>query len=211
MLKKPLPARSPHSSQRGSSNGDAVFRSRHAWLFARNFFRHPRMLGSIIPSSRFLINHLINEIDFERSRCIVEYGPGIGNITKELLERMRPDSLLVAIETNEEFVAFLKHQFHDPRLYVLHRSAAEVSRIMRDLQLDCADYIISGIPYSTMPIPLRNNILRESRRVLRPEGAFIIYQFSNAVLPHLQAHFRSIRQEFEPRNVLPARLFYCTK
>ena len=124
---------------------------------------------------------------------------------------MRPDSRLIAIETNEEFVAFLKYQFHDPRLHVLHASAAEVSRIMYDLRLDCADYIISGIPYSTMPISLRNSILRESRQVLHPEGAFIIYQFSNAVLPHLQAHFRSIRQEFEPRNVLPARLFYCMK
>jgi|SRR5215813_10643022 len=211
MLRKPLPARSPVSSQRRSSNGDGVFRSHHAWLFARNFFRHPRMLGSIIPSSRFLINHLITPIHFDRSRCIVEYGPGIGNITKELLERMRPDSRLIAIETNEEFVAFLKYQFHDPRLHVLHASAAEVSRIMYDLRLDCADYIISGIPYSTMPISLRNSILRESRQVLHPEGAFIIYQFSNAVLPHLQAHFRSIRQEFEPRNVLPARLFYCMK
>ena len=169
------------------------------------------MLGSIIPSSRFLVNHLIGEIDFERSRCIVEYGPGIGNITKELLERMRADTSLIAIETNEEFVAFLKRQFHDPRLHVLHASAAEVSRIMCDLQFDSADYIISGIPYSTMAIALRNRILHESRRVLRPEGAFIIYQFSNAVLPHLQAHFSRIRQEFEPRNVLPARLFYCTK
>ena len=169
------------------------------------------MLGSIIPSSRFLVNHLISEVDFQSSRCIVEYGPGIGNITKELLERMRPDCTLIAIETNEEFVAFLNHQFHDPRLNVLHASAAEVSRIMCDLQFDFADYIISGIPYSTMAISLRNRILCESRRVLRPDGALIIYQFSNAVLPHLETHFSRVRQEFEPRNVLPARVFYCTK
>ena len=30
-----------------------------ALLFARNFFRHPRMLGSIVPSSRFLIRELL--------------------------------------------------------------------------------------------------------------------------------------------------------
>jgi len=169
------------------------------------------MLGSIIPSSRFLVHHLIGEIDFYSSRCIVEYGPGIGNITRELLDRMRPDSTLIAIETNEEFVAFLNRHFHDARLNVLHASAAEVSQIMRDLQFDSADYIISGIPYSMMPVPLRNRILLESRRVLHPDGAFIIYQFSNSILPHLKAHFSSVRQEFEPRNVLPARLFYCTK
>ena len=211
MLKKRLLVPWPDLSQKNSLNNGSSFRSHQAWLFARNFFRHPKMLGSIIPSSRFMVNHLISEIDFERSRCIVEYGPGIGNITKELLERMQADSKLIAIETNEEFVSFLNHHFHDPRLRVLHASAAEISRIMCDLQFDSADYIISGIPYSTMAIPLRNRILRESWQVLHPDGAFIIYQFSNAVLPHLQAHFSRVRQEFEPRNVLPARLFYCTK
>ena len=34
-------------------------RSGNALLFARNFFRHPRMLGSIIPSSRFLIKQVL--------------------------------------------------------------------------------------------------------------------------------------------------------
>src|SRR5919204_4562487 len=104
MLKNSSPAHSSHSPHRTSTSNGAPFRSHHAWLFARNFFRHPRMLGSIIPSSRFLVKHLIGEIDFERSRCIVEYGPGIGNITKELLERLRPDGTLIAIETNAEFV-----------------------------------------------------------------------------------------------------------
>jgi phospholipid N-methyltransferase len=211
MVKKSSFADCPPLPHTSPAHNGVLFRTHHAWLFARNFLRHPRMLGSIIPSSRFLVHHLISGIDFQNSRCIIEYGPGIGNITKELLDRMRPDGTLIAIETNDEFVAFLNHQFHDPRLHVLHASAAEVSRIMCDLQFDSADYIISGIPYSTMAIPLRHCILRESRRVLRPEGAFIIYQFSNAVLPHLQAHFSSIRQEFEPRNVFPARLFYCTK
>jgi phospholipid N-methyltransferase len=59
-------------------------------LFARNFFRHPRMLGSIVPSSRFLIKQLLEPINFGRARVIVEYGPGVGVITAELLRHMRP-------------------------------------------------------------------------------------------------------------------------
>jgi len=52
-------------------------------LFVRNFFRHPRMLGSIVPSSRFLIKQLLEPINFGRARVIVEYGPGVGVITAE--------------------------------------------------------------------------------------------------------------------------------
>ena len=46
-------------------------------LFARNFFRHPRMLGSLVPSSRFLIRELLDPIRWERARVIVEYSPGV--------------------------------------------------------------------------------------------------------------------------------------
>jgi phospholipid N-methyltransferase len=65
-------------------------RTGDALLFARNFFRHPRMLGSIVPSSRFLIKELLQPIDWNQARVIVEYGPGVGVITAEILRRMRP-------------------------------------------------------------------------------------------------------------------------
>src|SRR5215472_16266307 len=95
-------------------------------LFARNFFRHPRMLGSIIPSSRFLIRQLLQPVDWAAARVIVEYGPGVGNITAEILTRMRPDALLVVIETNAEFVRFLRASFPDKRLHVAEGSAESV-------------------------------------------------------------------------------------
>src|SRR5215475_13886486 len=77
-------------------------------LFARNFFRHPLMLGSIVPSSRFLIRELLSPVDWTRARVIVEYGPGVGGITAEVLRRMHPDCRLIAIETNKDFVEFLR-------------------------------------------------------------------------------------------------------
>src|SRR5216683_2108277 len=86
-----------------------------ALLFARNFFRHPRMLGSIVPSSRFLIKQLLEPINFGRARVIVEYGPGVGGITTELLRHMRADATLIAIETNPDFVRHLRETLGDKR------------------------------------------------------------------------------------------------
>ena len=85
-------------------------------LFALNFFRHPFMLGSIWPSSR---------LPGRRGAAARRLGagpgdrrirPGVGTITAEILRRMRPDAHLVAIETNEAFVKFLKS--------IVRRSAA---------------------------------------------------------------------------------------
>ncbi len=178
-------------------------------LFARNFFRHPRMLGSIVPSSRFLIRQLLQPVDWSQARVIVEYGPGVGVITSEVLRRMRPDAMLIAIETNPDFVKYLRSSFQDERLQVVEASAESVDEILRRYGHSNASYVISGIPFSTIPAPVRESILLKTCEVLKPGGSFLVYQFSTRVLEDLQRIFRYVRRRFEPLNVLPAHLFFC--
>lgn len=180
-----------------------------ALVFGRNFVKHPQMLGSAIPSSRFLINRLLRHVDWSIAEVIVEYGPGVGVFTTEILRRMRPDATLIVFETNGEFVEFLRRTIDDARLHVIHGSAAEIGKVLAQLGLTHADYIISGIPYSTMPAEIRSAILESSYEALSRRGAFLVYQFSNAARPYLQQVFKSVELDFEPLNILPARLFYC--
>src|SRR6476646_59488 len=109
-----------------SSNN--THRAEETLLFAKNFLQHPRMLGSLIPSSRFLVERLLRKVDWKRARTIVEYGPGVGTITAHILARMSPNTRLVVFEMNEDFVHYLKRSFPDPRLHVLHGSAKNVQR-----------------------------------------------------------------------------------
>jgi len=185
-----------------SRGGDVI-------LFARNFFRHPRMLGSIVPSSRFLIKQLLEPINWARARVIVEYGPGVGGITAEVLRHMRADATLVAIEMNPDFVRYLGEAITDKRLRVVQGSAADVDDILRRFGFLRADYIISGIPFSTIAAPVREQILRKTHDVLEPGGAFLVYQFSTRVLQDLQRVFGYVGRKFQPLNVLPAHLFIC--
>jgi phospholipid N-methyltransferase len=176
-------------------------------LFARNFFKHPLMLGSVIPSSRYLIGHLLRQMDWPRTRVVVEYGPGVGTITSEILRRMPADGTMVAIEMNGEFVEYLQDALPDPRLHVVHGSAEDVAAILTRLGCGPADYVISGIPFSTMPDDVRERILHATRSALRQDGAMLVYQFSGKVWPHLQRVFHDVHRDFEPRNVLPAWVF----
>jgi phospholipid N-methyltransferase len=184
-------------------------RSEQILLFGRNFFKHPKMLGSLIPSSRFLVNHVLAEVDWKRARVFLEYGPGVGTFTTEILRRMRADAVLIAMETNSDFVGFLRRRLRDDRLHVIHGSAADAGAALAELGLGRADYVISGIPYTTMPPDVREAILRTTHAVLDPNGAFLVYQFTRSVLPHLEQVFDSVAVDFEPLNVMPARLFYC--
>jgi phospholipid N-methyltransferase len=186
-------------------------RSEQILLFGRNFVKHPRMLGSLIPSSRFLVDRVLRQVDWARASTIVEYGPGVGTFTGEILRRLRPDASLITIETNRDFVRYLRRTTNDRRLHVVEGSAADVGGILADRRLSHADYVISGIPYSTMPAEVRRAILVATHDVLHREGAFLVYQFTRAVLPHLRDTFALVDQEFEPRNIMPARLFFCRR
>jgi len=121
-----------------------------AIVFARNFFKNPRMLGSVVPSSRFLVEQLLRDIRWSEARVIVEYGPGVGTISAEVLRRMRSDATLLVFEINDEFVRVLTRRFDDPRMRVVHRSAADVVDVLRELGLGPADCVIAGIPFSIM-------------------------------------------------------------
>ena len=185
-------------------------RNGHRLLFARSFFRHPVMLGSVIPSSRFLIREVLDPIHWGRAHVIVEYGPGVGTITGEILERMRTTSTLIAIETNPDFVSYLREAYPDERLRVVQGSAADVKTILQQHGFTNASYIISGIPFSTLPAPLREHILRDTKAALEPGGAFLVYQFSARVLADLKRIFGQVERGFQLLNILPAHLFFCT-
>jgi phospholipid N-methyltransferase len=184
---------------------------RQVRVFALNFIKHPTMLGSLIPSSRFLIRRLLSQIDWRTARVIVEYGPGAGTITAHMLRRMRPDATLVVFEMNDDFAHFLRREFDDSRLHIVHGSAASVRDELARLGFDHVDYIVSGIPFSTMPADVRESILSMSHALLGEHGAFLVYQFSPAVKPYLQQVWSSVEDDWEPLNILPARMYRCTK
>ncbi|HWR16241.1 MAG TPA: rRNA adenine N-6-methyltransferase family protein [Terriglobales bacterium] len=182
-----------------------------AGLFLKNFLRHPLMLGSVIPSSRYLIARVLDRIDWNQTNIVVEYGPGVGTFTRPILDRMAPQAKLLTIELNEEFAELLRADISDHRLHIAHGSAVEVQKWMHFNRLTQADLILSGIPYTVLPADVRQRILTATRDALTPSGSFVVYQYTRAVLPDLQRVFSRVEEEFEPLNILPARVFRCWK
>ena len=180
-------------------------------MFFRQFVKHPGMIGSVIPSSAALVESMLAKVDWQRTRLFVEYGPGVGTFTRPILERMHPDAKLVAIDLNLDFVAWLEAQIDDPRLRVVHGSAADVRRFIAESGHRQADYVLSGIPFSTLPDGVGDLICAETRRALRPGGEFLVYQYSAFVRRLLAAQFDEIVERVEWRNIPPCRMFRALK
>ncbi|KKW93519.1 class I SAM-dependent methyltransferase [Sphingobium chungbukense] len=180
-------------------------------MFFKQFVKHPGMIGSVIPSSASLVDAMLADVDWAHTRLFVEYGPGVGTFTQTILDRMHPDAILLAIDLNLDFVAFLEAQIDDPRLRVVHGSAADVRRFIREAGHRQADFILSGIPFSTLPAGVGEAICAETRSVLRPDGAFLVYQYSAYMRRLLSAQFEEIHERVEWRNIPPCRMFTATK
>lgn len=181
------------------------------WQFLRGFLKHPVMVGSIIPSSRVLIDKMLGPVDWENTRLFVEYGPGVGTFTRPILEHLGEDATLLTIDTNPDFTKYLKRSIDDPRLVAVTGSAADVEKIITDRGFEKADYVVSGLPFSTLPPGVGDAIAEATAKVLRPGGAFLVYQFSPKVRDFIAPHFDRLDRGFEWKNVPPATLFWAWK
>jgi phospholipid N-methyltransferase len=182
-----------------------------AGMFLRGFVKHPVMVGSVIPSSGKLIRKMLGPVDWANTKLFVEYGPGVGTFCRPLLERMAPDAQLIAIDTNPEFIDYLNGTILDSRFSAVHASAADVVQIVADHGHEHADYVLSGLPFSTLPPGVGAKIADATAEVLRPGGAFLVYQFSPKVRDFLAPNFERIDHDMEWWNVPPAQLYWAWK
>jgi phospholipid N-methyltransferase len=179
--------------------------------FLRGFLKHPVMVGSIIPSSRIVIEKMLAPVDWDKTKLFVEYGPGVGTFTRPVLDKLGPDATLLTIDTNPEFTKFLKESIDDERLVTVTGSAADVAKILADRGFGQADYVLSGLPFSTLPTGVGDAIGKATAQVIRPGGAFLVYQFRPKVRDFIKPWFDRIERGFEWINVPPATLFWAYK
>lgn len=180
-------------------------------VFFEGFLKHPVMVGSIIPSSRFTIRKMLAPVNWNECRLFVEYGPGVGTFCRPVLERMRGDATLIVIDTNPLYIDYLRRSIGDSRFIAVHGSAADVEEIVRAHGHDHADYVLSGLPFSTLPDGVGPAIAQATWNVLSPGGAFLVYQFSAKARDFMARHFTRIDQGFELLNILPCQLFWGWK
>ncbi|WP_333839593.1 class I SAM-dependent methyltransferase [Novosphingobium sp.] len=174
-----------------------------AGIFFKGFVKHPVMVGAIVPSSRRTIERVLSKVDWEACDLFVEYGPGVGTFCRPVLDKMRRDARLIVIDTNPDFIRYLSRTIGDSRFVAVHGSASEVEAIIRAHGFEHADYVLSGLPFTTLPEGVGPAIMAATHRVLRPGGAFLVYQYTARARELMGRYFPRIDKGYEPINVPP--------
>lgn len=182
-----------------------------AGVFLRGFVEHPRMVGSVIPSSKRTIEAMLAPVDWQGCRLFVEYGPGVGTFCGPVLDRLPRDGELLVIDTNPLFVDYLNRTIADSRFTAVLGSAEDVEAIVAAHGHDKADYVLSGLPFSTLPEGVGPRIAAATHRVVRPGGAFLTYQFSTVARDLTARHFPRVDTGFVWANVPPCLLAWGWK
>jgi phospholipid N-methyltransferase len=86
-----------------------------------------------------------------------------------------------------------------------------VNTIVADHGAEHADYVLSGLPFSTLPPGVGEEIAAATHQVLRTGGQFLVYQFNPNVRNFLTPHFPRIDHAMEWWNVPPAQLWWAWK
>jgi phosphatidylethanolamine/phosphatidyl-N-methylethanolamine N-methyltransferase len=148
--------------------------------FFREYRRHIRATGSLLPSSRFLAGALVSELRKARKPShILEVGPGTGSVTRQLVRYLLPGDRVDAVEINGQFVSLLRRRFEqewafrsrEGQLRVIHAA-------VEDLPGEATyDFIISGLPLNNFPAAQVREIFKAYNRLLKPGGTLTYYEY----------------------------------
>lgn len=192
--------------------------------FFREFVRRPAAIGAVAPSSRRLARKMVEGLNLRGAAAVVEFGPGSGVFTREILKRLGPSTRFLAIERNAAMAALVRSRFQG--VTVFEENAGDVDRLCAALGIGDAggrggvDYILSGLPWPSFSDRLRSQILEAAARALRPGGQLVTFGYHCGLLMRGAWHFRrEARRLFSRvavsevvwRNVPPAFIYRCTR
>ena len=164
--------------------------------------RNIRQIGSIASSSGYLTRKIIKGIDFEKRLNVLELGAGDGVITKEILNRMSPDSKLYSYENHAGLAALLE-DIRDTRLTIKRECVSNISQ----LDDNYFDIVISSLPLALFNTPFKNKIYENIQSKLRNTGIFIQYQYSLNDYKDIEKVFQNCKIDFCLLNLPPAFIY----
>lgn len=195
---------------------------RAAGLFLKELVVSPGTVGAIAPSSPRLAREMVAGSDVHEARCVIEYGPGAGAFTGEILRQKPKDCKYFAIELSSRLAERYQARFPDARLYL--GSAVDAPELCRREGLsghNCVDIVYSGLPFASFGADLQTQIIERTIQVLKPGGLFVTFAYAgfSALTPAGQRIRRLFPKHFAKvskgktiwGNVPPAFVFRCIK
>jgi phosphatidylethanolamine/phosphatidyl-N-methylethanolamine N-methyltransferase len=161
--------------------------------FLQAFLKNPLYVGAISPSSPDLARAMIEDVQPDENNIALELGVGTGAITKFLRAVVPDEKSYIGIEINEEFIEKLKADF--PGLMFVCGSAGDAGEIHKNTGFGKVGYIVSGLPFASLPKEVSEAILGEVDKFLAEGCLFRTFQYAHAYRLPPAVKFRKYMEE----------------
>lgn len=190
----------------------------HMFKFLSEFAKHPRTTGAIAPSSAGLARAMVREAGLAGARAVIEYGPGTGVFTEEILRALPEGAKFFAIERNAELAAMVRRRL--PQVRLVEGCVSEVEQFAAGEGIERADAIVSGLPWAGFDAELQRMLMEPALRILKPGGRFVTFAYLHALnFPAGRRFRRFLHEHFDSvsmsrpvwLNLPPALVYRCVK
>ena len=132
------------------------------------FLKNFRDTGAFKETSRKVELEICQRIPTDRDVIVVEFGMGHGNITREILSTISPESKLYAFEVVEEFCDHVKEIIKDERLVIINDSAENLKKHISEP----IDSVVSSIPFSFFSEEKGKTIIQGAHDLLNDQSTY---------------------------------------
>ncbi|HYK73735.1 MAG TPA: methyltransferase domain-containing protein [Pseudoneobacillus sp.] len=174
--------------------------------FLYKFLQSPKQIGSVTPSSSYLVNKMLDQVQWGMVKNVAELGAGTGVFTKGILDRKKKDCQVVAYEYDHELRRKLSTLF--PQV-IMNKDANDLKSNSLRLGIQHFDCVISGLPFSNFSQSMREGIFQQVSELLSEDGVFIAFQYSLHMKKMLSQYFKNVKILFTPFNFPPAFIYVC--
>ena len=148
--------------------------------FVWNAIADYKSTASLVPSSRHLARAMVRPLCGKAPRVVVEFGPGTGVMTRELLRLMPDDGTLLAFEISPRFVTYLRETVPDPRLQIVQASAETAATELSRRGIEQVDGVVSSLGISFMDMGSVDAIFCPLLSHLGKKGTITQFQYVTA-------------------------------
>ncbi len=145
--------------------------------FLQAFLKNPLKVGAITPSSPELAQKMAQGLSPNENEIILELGVGTGAITKFLQDSMPNEKSYLGIELDKDLVRSLKRKF--PDLKIIRGNACDVFSLHQKTNLGKVGYIISCLPFVSIPNEIGEIILTEIDKFMEQGCVFRTFQYAH--------------------------------
>ena len=189
--------------------------------FATGALGNLKQTAALAPSSKQLAKAMVEPLRSTPRRCVIEFGPGTGVVTREILQCMPADSVLLAFEINSQFVEYLREAIPDHRLQVVSAGAATAAAELERRGISEVDAVVSSLGIANMDTAAVDAIFRPLRGFLNSRGAITQFQYVGRLKLHdgrveyfntgrfMRRYFSTVRSTRVWLNFPPAFVITC--